>query len=97
MAITKRTELGNRTFLADGQLQIRMDTVIEEDGKEISRTYHRKVLAPGDSLTAEDPMVQRLAEAEWTPEVIKAYEAAKARSEERRVGKECRSRWSPYH
>ena len=23
--------------------------------------------------------------------------AAKARSEERRVGKECRSRWSPYH
>ena len=24
-------------------------------------------------------------------------EAAEARSEERRVGKECRSRWSPYH
>src|SRR2546430_13088618 len=26
-----------------------------------------------------------------------AHEAARARSEERRVGKECRSRWSPYH
>src|SRR3712207_5737332 len=26
-----------------------------------------------------------------------SYEAAKQRSEERRVGKECRSRWSPYH
>src|SRR3989454_11831023 len=25
------------------------------------------------------------------------YGVAKARSEERRVGKECRSRWSPYH
>ena len=24
-------------------------------------------------------------------------EAAEKRSEERRVGKECRSRWSPYH
>ena len=24
-------------------------------------------------------------------------QAAEARSEERRVGKECRSRWSPYH
>ena len=24
-------------------------------------------------------------------------EELKARSEERRVGKECRSRWSPYH
>ena len=26
-----------------------------------------------------------------------AYEARGKRSEERRVGKECRSRWSPYH
>ena len=25
------------------------------------------------------------------------YKLGKARSEERRVGKECRSRWSPYH
>src|SRR5260221_8000029 len=25
------------------------------------------------------------------------YNAGKFRSEERRVGKECRSRWSPYH
>ena len=29
--------------------------------------------------------------------VKKAYDDFKARSEERRVGKECRSRWSPYH
>ena len=27
----------------------------------------------------------------------KAQEAQNGRSEERRVGKECRSRWSPYH
>ena len=25
------------------------------------------------------------------------YQALSLRSEERRVGKECRSRWSPYH
>src|SRR2546430_2940382 len=30
-------------------------------------------------------------------EQIKGTEAAALRSEERRVGKECRSRWSPYH
>ena len=31
-------------------------------------------------------------------ELVKAFEsAASDRSEERRVGKECRSRWSPYH
>ena len=35
----------------------------------------------------------------WSPEAaLKTVEDAKAaRSEERRVGKECRSRWSPYH
>ena len=27
----------------------------------------------------------------------KGYKAIFTRSEERRVGKECRSRWSPYH
>ena len=27
----------------------------------------------------------------------KAFKAKRLRSEERRVGKECRSRWSPYH
>ena len=27
----------------------------------------------------------------------KALEFLRTRSEERRVGKECRSRWSPYH
>ena len=27
----------------------------------------------------------------------KLFVVNKARSEERRVGKECRSRWSPYH
>src|SRR3989440_9365451 len=35
-----------------------------------------------------------------TPENIARFEARRAeleRSEERRVGKECRSRWSPYH
>ena len=28
---------------------------------------------------------------------LKQYSYPKERSEERRVGKECRSRWSPYH
>ena len=32
------------------------------------------------------------------PDVEKLFELWQAaRSEERRVGKECRSRWSPYH
>ena len=30
-------------------------------------------------------------------ELVSGFTAVKNRSEERRVGKECRSRWSPYH
>ena len=29
--------------------------------------------------------------------LAKTYNQQRSRSEERRVGKECRSRWSPYH
>src|SRR2546422_10092219 len=34
---------------------------------------------------------------EQVADVVETIEKAAKRSEERRVGKECRSRWSPYH
>ena len=34
---------------------------------------------------------------EWTKSILLTAQEMNARSEERRVGKECRSRWSPYH
>ena len=35
---------------------------------------------------------------EWAKEeILTAITDERSRSEERRVGKECRSRWSPYH
>src|SRR2546430_15943951 len=70
------------------------------------------VMAPGDSwsdaigfrLQEQDFFTNRekhLAEyaADVAPMLEKTYanEARVRRSEERRVGKECRSRWSPYH
>ena len=38
-----------------------------------------------------------LAQPEYLSEINERLEGAALRSEERRVGKECRSRWSPYH
>ena len=75
MALTERVEIGKREVLADGQIQVRTDTVIERDGVEISRTFHRHVVAPGDDLSGQHADVQRLANAEHTAEVIAAYEA----------------------
>ena len=78
MALTERVEISRREVLADGQIQVRTDTVIERDGVEISRTFHRHVVAPGDDLSGQHADVQRVATAEHTSAVIAAYEAKMA-------------------
>ena len=58
------------------------------------------VVGFADEDTNAETVVTTSAEATEKPADAEATEApasAEARSEERRVGKECRSRWSPYH
>jgi hypothetical protein len=54
-------------------IQIRTATIIERDGVEISKSYHRHVINPGDDYSQEDPKVQAIANAIWTQEVIDSY------------------------
>ena len=42
-------------------------------------------------------LINEIDEDELPKIVVEVIERTKKRSEERRVGKECRSRWSPYH
>ena len=51
-------------------------------------------LAPNALEAGKDELS---AAAERATPIAPPSEASEARSEERRVGKECRSRWSPYH
>src|SRR5260370_42215606 len=52
----------------------------------------------GNVTKASEAMAKRLLAAGFQEkEVIVAGPNDRKRSEERRVGKECRSRWSPYH
>jgi len=81
MALTERTEIGSREVLIDGQIQVRTDSIVLRDGVEISRTYHRHVVAPGDDMTGQDPSVQRIAMAEHTPAKIAAYKLAREEAE----------------
>jgi hypothetical protein len=60
----------------NGSVQVRTKTAIMEDGKQISGTFHRHVVAPGDDYSAEDAKVQAICTAMHTPEVIAAYQAA---------------------
>ena len=62
----------------NGSLQVRTKTAIMEDGKQISGTFHRHVVAPGDDYSGEDTRVQGVCAALHTAEVIAAYKAAQA-------------------
>ena len=73
MVLTERKEIGSREILADGQIQVREDTIIERDGVEISRTYHREVISPGQDVSSKGPEIRRIVAVEHTPEVIRAY------------------------
>lgn len=63
---------------AYNHVQIREATVVTEDGAELSRSFHRKVISPGDDYSAEDPKVQAVCAAVHTQEVIDAYAAHQA-------------------
>ena len=62
----------------NGSVQVRTKTTIMEDGKQISGTFHRHVVAPGDDYSAEDARVQAICAATHTAGVIAAYKAAQA-------------------
>ncbi len=75
MAITKRLEY-KEEILPNQVIQIRTATVVEEDGVELARNYHRHVVSPGDDVTGEVQEVQDIAAALWTADVISAYQAS---------------------
>ena len=56
-------------------IQVRTATVIKRDGTEISRSYHRHVVAPDADITGESAEVQAICAAVHTQAVKDAYAA----------------------
>lgn len=75
MSLTKKILVDYIEIVENGNVQVRTKTAIMEDGQEISGTFHRHVVAPGDDYSAEDAKVQAICAAVHTPEVIAAYQA----------------------
>ena len=87
--------------------RLRPEDLVELSDRQIAREFHRGELPEGireeicrvaDRL--DGPLIVRpssLLEASLERSFGDTYLAKIVRSEERRVGKECRSRWSPYH
>lgn len=74
MALTETTKVDQIEIVGDYTIQVRTATIIEKDGVEISKSFHRHVVSPGDDVTNEDPKVQTIANALFTEEVIAAYQ-----------------------
>ena len=79
MALTKTIENDKIEVVQKLNIQVRTATVIKEDGVELSRSFHRKVLVPGSldesdnlvdtDISGEDADVQAICNAAWTTQV----------------------------
>ena len=96
MAITKTTEVPKIEVVKDWNIQVATDTVIKEDGTEISRSRHRHVIVPfvstydcdtkksthtATDISKEATNVQAIANAAWSDDVKTAYKTWKESQE----------------
>ena len=70
-----------------------------EEGNLLSPKFDNDGLIPVITMCSQtkDILMHGYMNVEALKKTIETKEAHYFRSEERRVGKECRSRWSPYH
>ena len=74
MAITKRTEQDKIEVVGEfKQIQVRTATVIEEDGVELSRNYHRHIITPDSDSSKESADVKAMVAHFHTNAVKKSY------------------------
>src|SRR2546422_9991520 len=79
-----------RDLLRDRSVE-RGDFVLASGRRSSFYIDARRTTMSGEGLAVVGPLaLERFAVRGWEPRFV-------GRSEERRVGKECRSRWSPYH
>ena len=76
MALEKVTVVDRIEVVESGVVQVRTATRILEDGKQISGTFHRHIVVPGQDYSAEDARVQAICAATHTAEVVAAYQAS---------------------
>lgn len=74
MALTESTIIDQITVTENGTILVREATRVCRDGDQISETYHRSSLLPGQPIEDQDPRVIAICESVWTPEAIEAYQ-----------------------
>lgn len=70
MSLEKTTNIDQITITEYGHILVREATRIMENGNQLSKTFHRIVLTPGQDLTGQPEKVVAICNAAWTPDVI---------------------------
>ena len=78
MALEKVISVDLIEIVENGCVQVRTKTAIMENGEEISGSFHRHVVAPGDDYAGEDARVKAICKATHTAAAVTAYKAAQA-------------------
>ena len=74
MALTEEIEQDKIEVVGDHKvIRVRTATVIKKDGVEISRSFHRHVVAPNSDLSGESDDVKALASQFHTDAIKTAY------------------------
>jgi hypothetical protein len=74
MAITKRTEQDKIEIVGQFKIiQVRTATILEEDGVELTRTFHRHIVKPDADVSGESAEVQAISAAVHTDSVRAAW------------------------
>lgn len=69
------------TSTPTGHIEVRRADIVIQDGVEVSRSYHRHVVSPGDDLSSEIQEVVDLAGQIWTDQLIADYLASQVQPE----------------
>jgi hypothetical protein len=59
-------------------IQVRIATIVSEDGVELSRSFERKVITPDMDVSSESDEIKGMATALWTDAVKEAWAAKQA-------------------
>jgi hypothetical protein len=75
MSLEKEIKIDRVEIVENGIVQVRQATIITENGNQISRTFHRWCITPGEDYSTQELQVQDICKVTHTPEVIEKYKA----------------------
>ena len=75
MSLSKEINIDKIEIVENGTVQVRQVTKIIEDGNELSKSFHRWSIAPGQDYSDQPDNVKAICAVAHTPAVIAAYEA----------------------